>query len=114
MWGCNGKGAQKWPFMNGTLQTSNKCMDVAWDSTANGAAVSDRRDTAATPRDSYCSRAARDLVNPQANRCFNLKTGTAATAPGSGTARAPRTDRPGRERTARAPRTGSGDGPDFE
>jgi streptogrisin C len=73
MWVCNGTGAQKWAFVNGTLQTSNnKCMDVAWGSTANGAAIQ-IVGCSGNPAQQFVLSAAGDLVNPQANKCIDIK-----------------------------------------
>ena len=73
MWECNGSGAQRWTFVNGTLQTSNnKCMDVAWGSTANGA-VLQIANCSGNPAQQFVLSAAGDLVNPQANKCVDIK-----------------------------------------
>jgi streptogrisin C len=73
LWVCNGTGAQKWAFVNGTLQTSNnKCMDVAWGSTANGAAIQ-IVGCSGNPAQQFVLSAAGDLVNPQANKCVDIK-----------------------------------------
>jgi len=73
MWECNGTGAQKWTFVNGTLQTSNnKCMDVAWGSTANGAVIQ-IANCSGNPAQQFVLSAAGDLVNPQANKCVDIK-----------------------------------------
>jgi streptogrisin C len=73
MYGCNGTGAQKWTFVNGTLQTSNnKCMDVAWGSTANGAVIQ-IVNCSGNPAQQFVLSAAGDLVNPQANKCVDIK-----------------------------------------
>jgi streptogrisin C len=73
MWNCNGTGAQKWTFVNGTLQTSNnKCMDVAWGSTANGAVIQ-IANCSGNPAQQFVLSAAGDLVNPQANKCVDIK-----------------------------------------
>jgi streptogrisin C len=73
MWGCNGSAAQKWTFVNGTLQTSNnKCMDVAWGSTANGAVIQ-IANCSGNPAQQFVLSAAGDLVNPQANKCVDIK-----------------------------------------
>jgi streptogrisin C len=73
MWGCNGSGAQKWTFVNGTLQTSNnKCMDVAWGSTAAGAVIQIAT-CSGNPAQQFVLSAAGDLVNPQANKCVDIK-----------------------------------------
>jgi streptogrisin C len=73
MWQCNGTGAQKWTFVNGTLQTANnKCMDVAWGSTANGAVIQIAT-CSGNPAQQFVLSAAGDLVNPQANKCVDIK-----------------------------------------
>jgi streptogrisin C len=72
MWGCNNSAAQKWNFVNGTLQTSNnKCLDVAWGSTANGAAIQ-IVGCSGNPAQQFVLSAAGDLVNPQANKCLDI------------------------------------------
>jgi streptogrisin C len=71
-WDCNGTGAQKWTFVNGTLQTSNnKCMDVAWGSTADGAVVQ-IADCSGNAAQQWVLSAAGDLVNPQADKCLDI------------------------------------------
>ncbi|MEU7904458.1 ricin-type beta-trefoil lectin domain protein [Actinoplanes sp. NPDC049118] len=73
MWGCNGTGAQKWTFVNGTLQTSNnKCMDVPWGSTTNGTVIQ-IVGCNGNPAQQFVLSAAGDLVNPQANKCLDIK-----------------------------------------
>jgi streptogrisin C len=73
MYGCNNSGAQKWTFTGGTLQTSNgKCMDVAWGSTANGAVIQ-IVGCNGNPAQQFVLSAAGDLVNPQANKCIDIK-----------------------------------------
>jgi streptogrisin C len=72
MWDCNNTGAQKWTFVNGTLQTSNnKCMDVAWGSTADGAVVQ-IANCSGNAAQQWVLSAAGDLVNPQANKCLDI------------------------------------------
>jgi streptogrisin C len=72
MWGCNNSAAQKWAFVNGTLQTSNnKCMDVAWGSTANGAVIQ-IVNCSGNAAQQFVLSAAGDLVNPQANKCVDI------------------------------------------
>ncbi|WDZ83934.1 ricin-type beta-trefoil lectin domain protein [Micromonospora cathayae] len=73
MWGCNGTGAQRWTFVNGTLQTANnKCLDVAWGSTANGANIQIVT-CSGNPAQQFVLSAAGDLVNPQANKCVDIR-----------------------------------------
>ncbi|GAA3915134.1 ricin-type beta-trefoil lectin domain protein [Actinoplanes auranticolor] len=72
MWTCNNTAAQKWNFVNGTLQTSNnKCMDVAWGSTANGAVIQIVT-CSGNAAQQFVLSAAGDLVNPQANKCIDI------------------------------------------
>jgi streptogrisin C len=72
MWDCNNTGAQKWTFVNGTLQTSNnKCMDVAWGSTADGAVVQ-IASCSGNAAQQWVLSAAGDLVNPQADKCLDI------------------------------------------
>jgi streptogrisin C len=73
MWGCNGTGAQKWTFANGSLQTSNnKCMDVAWGSNVNGAVIQIAT-CSGNGAQQWVLSAAGDLVNPQSNKCIDIK-----------------------------------------
>jgi len=73
MWGCNNTAAQKWNFVNGTLQTSNnKCMDVPWGSTANGVIIQ-IVGCSGNPAQQFVLSAAGDLVNPQANKCIDIR-----------------------------------------
>jgi streptogrisin C len=73
MWGCNGTAAQKWNFVNGTLQSSNnKCMDIPWGSTANGTVIQIVTCNG-NPAQQFVLSAAGDLVNPQANKCLDIK-----------------------------------------
>jgi streptogrisin C len=73
MWTCNQTNAQRWTFVNGTLQTqNNKCLDVAWGSTANGAAIQ-IVGCSGNPAQQFVLSAAGDLVNPQANKCVDIK-----------------------------------------
>ncbi|MBU2662733.1 ricin-type beta-trefoil lectin domain protein [Actinoplanes bogorensis] len=72
MWNCNNTAAQKWNFVNGTLQTSNnKCLDVAWGSTANGAVIQ-IVNCSGNPAQQWVLSSAGDLVNPQANKCLDI------------------------------------------
>jgi streptogrisin C len=72
MWGCNNTAAQKWTFVNGTLQTSNnKCMDVAGGATAAGTPIQ-IANCSGNPAQQWVLSAAGDLVNPQANRCLDI------------------------------------------
>src|SRR3712207_717051 len=73
MWTCNGTAAQRWTAVGGTLQTSNnKCLDVAWGSTANGADIQIVTCNG-NPAQQFVLSAAGDLVNPQANKCVDIR-----------------------------------------
>ena len=73
MWNCNNSAAQKWNFVNGTLQTSNnKCLDIPWGSTASGA-ILQIVGCNGNPAQQFVLSAAGDLVNPQANKCLDIK-----------------------------------------
>ena len=73
MWVCNGQDPQKWNAVNGTLQTgNNKCLDIPWGSTANGV-VLQIVTCNGNPAQQWVLSAAGDLVNPQANKCVDVK-----------------------------------------
>ncbi|MEU7865218.1 beta-1,3-glucanase family protein [Dactylosporangium sp. NPDC049140] len=73
VWSCTGGTNQKWTFANGTLRTeNNKCMDVAWGSTANGAVIQ-IANCSGNAAQQFVLSAAGDLVNPQANKCVDIK-----------------------------------------
>ena len=58
--------------VNGTLRTQNNmCMDVAWGSTANGAAIQIAY-CSGNPAQQFVLSGAGDLVNPQANKCVDI------------------------------------------
>jgi hypothetical protein len=72
VWDCHGGTNQRWEFVNGTLRTqNNKCMDVAWGSTANGAAIQ-IANCSGNPAQQFVLSGAGDLVNPQANKCVDI------------------------------------------
>lgn len=63
---------QRWEFVNGTLRTqNNKCMDVAWGSTNNGAAIQ-IAGCSGNAAQQFVFTAAGDLVNPQANKSVDV------------------------------------------
>ncbi|HEX8434277.1 ricin-type beta-trefoil lectin domain protein, partial [Archangium sp.] len=65
--------AQSWTFHgDGTVRALGKCMDVAWGSTANGAAIQ-LVACNGNPAQKFVLSAAGDLVNPQANKCVDIK-----------------------------------------
>jgi len=73
LWTCNGTSAQNWTFPgDGTVRAFGLCMDVAWGSTANGAVVQLAR-CSGNPAQQFVLTAAGDLVNPQANKCVDVK-----------------------------------------
>ncbi|MDG6100864.1 beta-1,3-glucanase family protein [Dactylosporangium aurantiacum] len=72
VWNCTGGTNQRWTWVDGTLRTeNNKCMDVAWGSTANGAAIQ-IANCSGNPAQQFVLSAAGDLVNPQANKCVDI------------------------------------------
>jgi hypothetical protein len=78
VWSCTGGTNQKWTFTGGTLRTeNNKCMDVAWGSTANGAVIQIAT-CSGNAAQQFVLSAAGDLVNPQANKCVDIKDNNSA------------------------------------
>jgi hypothetical protein len=72
VWDCTGGTNQAWTWVDGTLRTENNmCMDVAWGSTANGAAVQVAT-CSGNPAQQWVLSGAGDLVNPQANKCVDI------------------------------------------
>lgn len=72
VWNCTGGTNQAWEFTGGTLRTdNNKCMDVAWGSTANGAPIQ-LATCSGNGAQQFVLNAAGDLVNPQANKCVDI------------------------------------------
>jgi streptogrisin C len=72
MWNCNGTGAQRWTFSNGTIQAGGKCMDVAWASTANGATIQ-LANCSGNQAQQFVLSATGDLVSVLANKCVDIK-----------------------------------------
>ncbi|WPB74506.1 ricin-type beta-trefoil lectin domain protein [Archangium violaceum] len=73
MWDCNGTGAQRWTFYSdGTVRALGKCMDVAWGSRDNGAVIQ-LVACNGNPAQQFVLSGAGDLVNPQANKCVDIK-----------------------------------------
>ena len=72
IWDCNGTAAQAWTFTGGTVQAFGKCMDVAWGSHDNGASIQ-IVGCSGNPAQQFVLSAAGDLVNPQANKCVDVK-----------------------------------------
>lgn len=72
IWTCNGTNAQNWTFTGGTIRAFGLCMDVAWGSTANGAVIQ-LANCSGNPAQQFVLSGAGDLVNPQANKCVDVK-----------------------------------------
>ncbi|MGH3648584.1 MAG: ricin-type beta-trefoil lectin domain protein [Micromonosporaceae bacterium] len=73
IWNCNGTAAQNWTFPgDGTIRAFGLCMDVAWGSTQNGAVIQLAR-CSGNPAQQFVLSGAGDLVNPQANKCVDVK-----------------------------------------
>ncbi len=72
VWNCTGSTNQRWEFVNGTVRTQNNmCMDVAWGSRDNGAAIQIAA-CSGSPAQQFVLSGAGDLVNPQANKCVDI------------------------------------------
>jgi len=70
---CTGKNWQKWDFRpDGTIRSMGLCMDVAWGSHDNGAVIQIAW-CSGNPAQQFVLSAAHDLVNPQANKCVDVK-----------------------------------------
>jgi streptogrisin C len=70
---CHGMVNQQWNFAaDGTLRVHDKCMDVAWGSRDNGAAIQIAWCNG-TAAQRFVLSAAGDLVNPQSNKCVDVK-----------------------------------------
>ena len=73
MWTCNGSAAQRWEAVAGSLRTGgNKCLDVPWGSTASGV-ILQIVTCNGNPAQQWVLSAAGDLVNPQANKCVDIR-----------------------------------------
>lgn len=73
IWGCNGTAAQNWTFPgDGTIRAFGLCMDVAWGSRDNGAVIQ-LAYCSGNPAQQFVLSGAGDLVNPQANKCVDVK-----------------------------------------
>ncbi|SDZ16416.1 streptogrisin C. Serine peptidase. MEROPS family S01A [Micromonospora pattaloongensis] len=78
LWECNGTAAQAWTFPgDGTVRAFGMCMDVAWGSTAPGATIQ-LANCSGNPAQQFVLTAAGDLVNPQANKCVDVKDWSSA------------------------------------
>lgn len=72
IWDCGGAANQKWVFRSdGTVRSLGMCMDVAWGSTTNGAAIQLAKCSGNRAQLFYLSTAG-DLVNSQADKCVDI------------------------------------------
>ncbi|MFF7645131.1 ricin-type beta-trefoil lectin domain protein [Streptomyces canus] len=70
---CNGKNYQKWDFRSdGTIRSMGLCMDVAWGSHDNGAMIQIAW-CSGNPAQQFVLNGSNDLVNPQSNKCVDVK-----------------------------------------
>lgn len=73
IWDCGKKDWQKWDFRSdGTIRSMGLCMDVAWGSRDNGAVIQ-LAVCSGNPAQQFRLSGAADLVNPQANKCVDVK-----------------------------------------
>ncbi|MHC3472986.1 ricin-type beta-trefoil lectin domain protein, partial [Streptomyces sp. 7R007] len=71
LWDCAGSANQKWDFRgDGTVRSLGMCMDVAWGSKDDGAAIQLAR-CSGNPAQQFVLSQAGDLVNPQADKCVD-------------------------------------------
>jgi streptogrisin C len=72
IWDCHSSDNQSWIFGNdGTIRAFGLCMDVAWGSHENGAAIQ-LANCSGNPAQQFVLSGAGDLVNPQANKCVDV------------------------------------------
>ncbi|MFD7713611.1 ricin-type beta-trefoil lectin domain protein [Streptomyces sp. NPDC059785] len=70
---CKNRANQKWDFRDdGTVRSMGMCMDVAWGSKEDGAAIQLAR-CSGNPAQQFVLSQAGDLVNPQADKCVDAK-----------------------------------------
>ncbi|WP_406453451.1 ricin-type beta-trefoil lectin domain protein [Streptomyces sp. NBC_01622] len=73
IWSCSSGNWQKWDFRSdGTVRSMGLCMDVAWGSSANGAVIQ-LAVCSGNPAQQFRLNSSNDLVNPQANKCVDVK-----------------------------------------
>lgn len=78
LYDCNGTGAQIWSSPgDGTLRALGKCLDIADRSTGDGAAVQ-LWDCSGGANQQWVVSAARDIVNPAANKCLDVRDNNSA------------------------------------
>ncbi len=72
VWDCHGGANQRWEFVNGAVRTQNNmCMDVAWGSHDNGAAIQIAT-CSGNGAQRFVLNQAGDLVNPQSDKCVDI------------------------------------------
>lgn len=73
LWDCNGTAAQAWTFGgDGTIRAFGRCMDVAGGSRDNNAVIQ-LANCSGNPAQQFVLSGAGDLVNPQSNKCVDVK-----------------------------------------
>ncbi|MFI1352434.1 ricin-type beta-trefoil lectin domain protein [Streptomyces sp. NPDC020898] len=73
LWECAGTANQKWDFRgDGTVRSLGLCMDVAFGSREDGAAIQLAR-CSGNPAQQFVMSTEGDLVNPQADKCVDAK-----------------------------------------
>ena len=78
LWECNGTAAQAWTFAgDGTVRAFGRCMDVAGGSRDNGAVIQ-LANCSGNPAQQFVLSGAGDLVNPQSNKCVDVKDWSSA------------------------------------
>ncbi|GAA2677983.1 MULTISPECIES: beta-1,3-glucanase family protein [Actinosynnema] len=76
VWDCTGGTNQKFEWTGGQLKTDNNmCVDVAWGSSTNGAAVQ-LAACSGNGAQQWVLSGAGDLVNPQSNKCLDIPAET--------------------------------------
>jgi hypothetical protein len=72
IWDCGGASSLRWVFYSdGTVRALGLCMDVAWGSTQNGAAIQLARCSGNRAQLFYLAGPG-DLVNAQADKCVDV------------------------------------------
>ncbi|WP_167344498.1 MULTISPECIES: ricin-type beta-trefoil lectin domain protein, partial [Streptomyces] len=70
LYDCNGTAAQQWTVGgDGTIRALGKCLDVASGGTADGTPVR-LWECNGSAAQQWATPAARDIVNPQADKCL--------------------------------------------
>ncbi|WP_329140486.1 ricin-type beta-trefoil lectin domain protein [Streptomyces sp. NBC_00670] len=73
IWDCGKADWQKWDFRSdGTIRSMGLCMDVAWGSRENGAVIQ-LAVCSGNPAQQFRLNSSNDLVNPQADKCVDVK-----------------------------------------